>query len=112
MVTQIVRLCGVLIVGISCCGCGAESKERFADRLRAACTRSESRVSPKTMELDELQAICGRTPEVSELDEQTRRWLFVFPDGAVEVPVLTDAGSEWSHDNPRVFVLVTQIKVR
>jgi hypothetical protein len=102
----------LLILGISLCGCVAETKHDFVERIRTACTRSESRVSPKAMELRTLQAICGRTPQISQMDEQTRRWLFEFPDGAVELPVLSDAGSDWSHPNPRVFVLVSRIKIR
>jgi hypothetical protein len=112
MLPPCVRLFATLLTGSVLCGCGAETKDRFAERVRTACTRSESRVSPKTMELETLKTVCGRTPRVSELDEQTRRWLFEFPDGGVELPVLTDAGSDWTQPNPRVFVLVTQIKVR
>jgi hypothetical protein len=109
--TRALHLLGCL-AALTICGCGAETKDAFAERVRAACTRSESRVSPKTMELSALQAICGRTPQVSPLDDQTRQWLFEFPDGAVELPVLTDAGQSWDERNPRVFVLVNRIKVR
>jgi hypothetical protein len=106
------KFIGALSLCVLFTGCGAETKQSFADRVRQACTRSESRVSPKTMELAALQEICGRQPKVSDVDEHSRNWRFDFPDGAVELPVLADAGSDWNQPNPRVFVLVTQIKVR
>ena len=112
MFERAIQVLGPLTLALFLCGCGSETSQEFAERIRAACTRSESRVSPKTMDLAALRAVCGREPQVTEADEQTRRWLFEFPDGAVEMPVLTDAGSDWNESNPRVFVLVGRIRIR
>jgi hypothetical protein len=101
--------CGLLGV---LAGCGDGGREAFVKRVRSAATHHESRSNPLPLARSQLVSVCGTPDFEVEVDARTHSWVYEFPDGSVEIPVLVQPGHDWSQDDPEVFVDLPRISLK